>query len=58
MPLHVYDSFAKTTEAAGAEVIVFFETLSKNRSADEAAVNDFLQGRLVLLGGIGFVHSN
>lgn len=41
-------------EAAGAEVIVYFETLSTNRSADEQAVNDFLQGRLVLLGGIGF----
>ena len=58
MPLHIYDSFAKTTEAAGAEVVVFFETLSKNWIADEAAVNDFLQGRIALLGGIGFVRSN
>ena len=38
-------------------MIVFFESLPHDQITDEAAVNDFLDGRLVLLGGIGFVQA-
>lgn len=51
-------SATSITKGSPKEVIVvFFENLSQDKSADGTAVHDFLQGRVLLLGGSGFLKS-